>query len=152
VVCSNDKTLIRGKTVDNIYNSKMVVFSLVLLYSALFLNFGLSTYMLNGPPILITDNTKNCGGYALAPFIVIDETAPSYYFYTIARHEYQHYMQQAVLTPMIFALSYSSEFIIFGKPYSKNLYEIEAYSKQNDGLIFDVFDLELLKIKTMSKE
>jgi len=132
---------------DNLYNSKLIVFSLALLYSILFLNFGLSTYMLNGPPVLIMDNTKNCAGYAFSPFIVIDESAPNDYFYTIARHEYQHYMQQAVLTPITFALSYLSEFVVFDKLYDKNIYEIEAYSKQNDGLEFNVFNLETFSIE-----
>lgn len=134
---------------DNLYNSKLIVFSLALLYSILFLNFGLSTYMLNGPPVLIMDNTKNCAGYALPPFIVIDETAPNDYFYTIARHEYQHYMQQSVLTPIMFALSYYSEFVLFGKPYNENIYEIEAFAKQKDGLRFDAFCLDSLSVKTI---
>ena len=137
---------------DNIYNNKFIVFSFVLLYSALFLNFGASTYMLNAPPIIIMDECETCAGYSLGPFIVVDKSIRPEYYYTVARHEYQHYMQQAVLTPAILFISYSAEFVLFGKSYGENIYEIDAFSKQDDGLVFKVFDLETLKIKTMSKE
>jgi len=136
----------------DIYKNTLIVTLIAIAYSLGFVNFGMSTYMLNAPPIMIMDECETCAGYSLGPFIVVDKSIRPEYYYTVARHEYQHYMQQAVLTPAVLLISYSAEFVVFEKSYGDNIYEIDAFSKQDDGLVFKVFDLETLKIKTMSKE
>jgi len=136
----------------NVYKNTLIVTLIAIAYSLGFVNFGMSTYMLNAPPIMIMDDCETCTGYSVGPFIVVDKSIRPEYYYTVARHEYQHYMQQAVLTPAVLLISYSAEFVIFGKSYGENIYEIDAFSKQDDGLVFEVFDFESLKIKTMSQE
>ena len=136
----------------DIYKNTLIVTLIAIAYSLGFVNFGMSTYMLNAPPIMIMDECETCAGYSLGPFIVVDKSIRPEYYYTVARHEYQHYMQRAVLTPAVLFISYSAEFVLFGKSYGENIYEIDAFSKQDDGLVFEVFDFESLKIKTMSQE
>jgi len=132
----------------NIWNKYIIILFLVIVLSVLYavasLNFGLSTYMLNGMPIVVEQDIAemsygliHAGGFSAGPFICIDSTDRPEIWHLVLRHEYQHYMQTAVLTPVGCGIAYSFEQLVHG--YENNWFEIEAYNAQFDDFVLDIF-------------
>jgi len=128
---------------ENLYTNPWVVIPLTILYAVIGLNFAASVYSLNADPIVIEIDRPESplGGITIAPFIIIDKAC---YSYEYLRHGYQHYMQQAVLTPLGFFGIYAGEFLL-GTPYEELSFEKEAFAKMNDGLEFEIFDIQKFK-------
>ncbi len=116
-------------------------------------NFAVSSYMLVGPPVVIeTDlserktwmGTTGMAGLSWGPIIWIHDGLHETSRVRVLRHEYQHYCQFAVLTPLglwgINAVEGAYLFIKhkgdFGKIYMDQWCEKDARKYQNDGLEF----------------
>jgi len=111
---------------------------------ALGVNFAVSSYMLVGPPIVIETDLSWMGmaGFSSGPFIVLDNSWdwPDY----VLRHEYQHFCQQAILTPLVSGvLSKVSLFINliiyrdWHEAYINTWHERDAREHEEDGFEFD---------------
>lgn len=124
---------------ENLYSNPLVTILLTVLALVMITNSGLQIYMLNGPPILIEKglNHNGAAGYSLGPLIYLNPTEPATR-YRVLRHEYQHYMQTAVLSPLGFAVCYGWQ--EFWNGYDGNWFELDAYGTESDGLEFKVFD------------
>jgi len=103
--------------------------------------------MLNAPPIVIEkDLTETrvaygfvgAAGYSLGPLIYINPTDdPTWH--RVLRHEYQHYMQGAVLTPLGFGAAYSFDHYIIGHGYNENWFELDAERVERDDYELNIF-------------
>ena len=124
---------------ENLYSNPLVTILLSVLALVMIGNSGLQIYMLNGPPILIEKelNHNGAAGYSLGPLIYLNPTEPATR-YRVLRHEYQHYMQKAVLSPLVFNIAYCLEDALPG--YDGNWFELDAYGQEGDGLEFKVFE------------
>ena len=128
---------------EHIYNNVFVNILLCVAYTVAFFNFGLSTYMLNGVPIVIEselpslDCFTKVAGFSLGPIIWAEPTSRAEVWHMIVRHEYQHYMQTAILTPIGCGIAYSFEQLVHG--YPSNWFEIEAYNAQFEDYSLDIF-------------
>jgi len=126
------------------YGNKLLTIALSIVFLLLCGNFSLSTYMLNAPPLVIRGDlsgAKVAYGSAPAAFqslftIHLNEKVGNY---TTIRHEYQHYIQSALLTPFGAAIGYQWQRCILGKSYNENWFELDADRVREDGLMFDVF-------------
>ena len=142
-----------------LYQNPLVTIALTLLALLMVGNSAIQVYMLNAPPILIEKDLRNitvgygvvgAAGYNLGPLIYLHPTLDEATRYRIIRHEYQHYMQCAILSPIGFAASYWWEQYIAGHGYVNNWFELDAYGNENDGLEFKVFDWnskQILEVK-----
>jgi len=143
---------------ENLYSNPLVTILLSVLALVMIGNSSLQIYMLNCPPILIEKDLTNthvaygfvgAAGYSLGPLIYLNPTTePTRY--RVLRHEYQHYMQGAILSPLGFSIAYSFEHYIMGHGYTENWFELDAYGHENDGLEFKVFDWnskQILEVK-----
>lgn len=141
---------------ENLINNKF----LLLTYIALAINFAVSAFMLTNDPIIITTEkiysiAGEAGAISCGPIIVVKENHKDDYEYL--RHEYQHYCNQAVLTPighfMIYVFGAFEGFVRYGNwkmAYVNNPLERDAFDKQNDGIEFEVFDWNLKQKKTIT--
>lgn len=140
---------------EDLFGNKL----LLVTYVVLAINLALSAFMLTNDPILYTSDKpfsiiKEAGAFSCGPFIVVRENHAEDYEYL--RHEYQHYINQAVLTPAVHSIIYLFEmlkgFIRYGDwkiAYANNSLERDAFVKQNDGIEFEVFDWNLKQKKTV---
>jgi hypothetical protein len=138
---------------ENLYSNPLVTILLSVLALVIICNSGLQIYMLNGPPILIEKDLNHNGaaGYSLGPLIYLNPTEPATR-YRVLRHEYQHYMQTAVLSPLGFAVCYGWQKFFNG--YDGNWFELDAYGTEGDGLEFRVFDWnskQILEVRPWTK-
>ena len=141
-------------TLENLYSNPLVTILLSVLALVMIGNSGLQIYMLNGPPILIEKDLTGIktaygftgpAGFSLGPLIYLNPTdAPT--TRRILRHEYQHYMQTALLSPLGFSIAYSFEHYIMGHDYSENWFEKDANRVEYDDLVFNVFDWQTKQI------
>ncbi len=128
---------------ETIYHNSFFVIALSIIYAIVSFNFGLSTYMLNGMPIIIEaeipayDSLIRAAGFSFGPVIWMEPTSRAEPWHMIVRHEYQHYMQTAVLTPIGASIAYSFEQLVHG--YDGNWFEIDAYNAQFKDYTLDVF-------------
>lgn len=126
---------------------------------ALGINFVVASAMLVLPPIVIETNLQDtplwfggtgAAGMSFGPFIFIHDGLTEASRERVLRHEYQHYCQTAVLTPLGMNLAYSlSSLYRYNKhkdwylAYYHNRFEIDARRKQNDGKQFSYFFVEV---------
>ena len=139
---------------ENLYHNPIITVILSVLALVFMANSGLQLYMLNCPPILIEKDLTNthvaygfvgAAGYSLGPLIYLNPTTePTRY--RVLRHEYQHYMQGAILSPLGFSIAYSFEHYIMGHDYSQNWFEKDANRVEYDNLVFKVFDWQTKQI------
>lgn len=139
---------------ENLYHNPIVTAILTILALIVIGNSGLQIYMLNCPPILIEKDLTGAhvaygfvgaAGYSLGPLIYLNPTdVPT--TRRVLRHEYQHYMQGAILSPLGFSIAYSFEHYIMGHDYSQNWFELDAERVEHDDLIFKVFDWQTKQI------
>ena len=127
---------------DALYHNPILTVFLSLLAIIIIGNSGLQLYMLNAPPIVVEKEFAHNGaaGYSLGPFIYLNPTEPATR-YRVLRHEYQHYMQTAVLSPLGFAVCYGWQ--EFWNGYDGNWFELDAFRAEVDELEFKVFDWNL---------
>jgi len=126
---------------DTLYHNPILTAILTIAAFLLIANSGLQIYMLNAPPVVVEreinyNGAAGCLHWAL-PVIYINPTDPPTTS-RVLRHEYQHYMQKAVLSPLVFNIAYCLEDALHG--YDGNWFELDAYAAENDGLEFNVFD------------
>lgn len=128
---------------ENLYTNPWVTIPLTILYACLALNFAGAIFALNADPILIPIETKNPSftGITIAPFIILKNECLTY---TDLRREYQHYMQQSLLTPLGFLGFYIGEYLLEGS-FDNVSFEQEAVKKENDSLEFEVFNIKTFK-------
>lgn len=105
--------------------------------------------MLNAPPVVVEreinhNGAAGCLHWAL-PVIYINPTDPPTTS-RVLRHEYQHYMQCAILSPLGVSIAYSFEHYILGHDYNKNWFELDAERVEHDDLVFKVFDWQTKQI------
>jgi len=141
---------------ENLYQNPIVTAVLTILALVVIGNSGLQIYMLNAPPILIEkDLTQTpvshgftgAAGYSspIFPIIYLNPTdVPT--TRRVLRHEYQHYMQKAILSPLVFNIAYWFEDVILNVDYSESWFEKDANRAEKDDLIFKVFDWQTKKI------
>ena len=139
---------------ENLYHNPIITVILSVLALVFMANSGLQLYMLNCPPILIEKDLTNthvaygfvgAAGYSLGPLIYLNPTTePTRY--RVLRHEYQHYMQGAILSPLGFSIAYSFEHYILGHDYNENWFELDAERVEYDNLVFKVFDWQTKQI------
>lgn len=60
-------------------------------------------------------------------------------WHRVLKHEYQHYMQSAVLTPIGFSLAYLFDEHILGHNYNENWFELDAERVERDDYKIDIF-------------
>jgi len=103
--------------------------------------------MLNAPPIVIEKDLTGvhvsygfigAAGYSLGPLIYINPTNEATW-HRVLRHEYQHYMQCAVLTPLLFSASYSFDEFILGHNYNENWFELDANRVEKTDYDLNIF-------------
>lgn len=145
----------RSKMIEELYSNPFLTIALTAIALFLVGNFGLQVYMLNGPPIVIekdlSDSThgiyglNGAAGFNFGPLIFINPTSQITY-YRVLRHEYQHYMQCALLSPAGFSIAYLAEKYIWHHDYDSNWFELDAYRAEVDRLEFRIFDLNSKKI------
>jgi hypothetical protein len=138
---------------EELYRNPLLTIALSILALLMIGNSGIQLYMLNCPPILIEKDLTQAdvgyeftgaAGYSLGPLIYLNPTTePTRY--RILRHEYQHYMQTALLSPIGFALCYWGDQFILGHDYHENWFEIDAQRAEKDFISFKVFDWNLKK-------
>ena len=130
---------------DALYHNPILTVFLSLLAIIIIGNSGLQLYMLNAPPVVIEKEFDHNGaaGYSLGPLIYINPTEPATR-YRVLRHEYQHYMQQSLLTPLGFLGFYIGEYLLEGS-FDNVSFEQEAVKKENDSLEFEVFNIKTFK-------
>ena len=141
-------------TLENLYSNPLVTILLSVLALVMIANSGLQIYMLNCPPILIEKDLTGAhvaygfvgaAGYSLGPLIYLNPIdVPT--TRRVLRHEYQHYMQGAILSPLGLSIAYSFEHYIMGHGYTENWFELDAERVEHDDLIFKVFDWQTKKI------
>ncbi len=113
---------------------------------ALGANFAVSSYMLVGPPIVIETDLSwypgRLAGLSSGPLILIDNSWD--WSDEVKRHEYQHFCQQAVLTPLFSGVLSRLNFLInliiyrdWHEAYLNTWHERDARLHQTDGMIFD---------------
>lgn len=129
---------------ESLYHNPILTVFLSLLAIIIIGNSGLQLYMLNAPPVVIEkefahNGATGCLHWAL-PIIYINPTDPPTTS-RVLRHEYQHYMQKAILSPLVFNIAYCLEDALHG--YDGNWFELDAYRAEGDGLEFKVFDWNL---------
>jgi hypothetical protein len=142
---------------ESLYHNPILTAILTVTAFLLIANSGFQIYMLNAPPIVIekdltdikTAYGRGAAGYSLGPLIYINPTDENTR-YRVLRHEYQHYMQNAILSPLGFAFCYLWEQHVMGKPYQENWFELDAYRAEVDRLEFRIFDLNSKKILEVS--
>lgn len=132
---------------ENLYSNPLVTILLSVLALVIICNSGLQIYMLNGPPILIEkefdhNGAAGCLHWAL-PVIYINPTDPPTTS-RVLRHEYQHYMQKAILSPLVFNIAYCLEDALHG--YDKNWFEVDAFRAEKNLITFKVFDWNLKQV------
>jgi hypothetical protein len=132
---------------DTLYHNPILTAILTIAAFLLIANSGLQIYMLNAPPVVVEreinyNGAAGCLHWAL-PVIYINPTDPPTTS-RVLRHEYQHYMQKAVLSPLVFNIAYCLEDALHG--YDGNWFELDAYAAENDGLEFKVFDWNLKQV------
>jgi hypothetical protein len=140
---------------ESLYHNPILTVFLSLVASLIIGNSGLQLYMLNAPPIVVEkefdhNGAAGCLHWAL-PVIFINPTEPATR-YRVLRHEYQHYMQTAVLSPLGFAVCYGWQEFFNG--YDGNWFELDAYETEGDGLEFRVFDWnskQILEVRPWAK-
>ena len=149
---------------ENLYSNPLVTILLTVLALVMIGNSGLQIYMLNGPPILIVKDLTTtslppfeessvshgftgAAGYSspIFPIIYLNPTDVST-TRRVLRHEYQHYMQKAILSPLVFNIAYWFEDVILNVDYSQSWFEKDAIRASGDDLIFKVFDWQTKKI------
>ena len=149
---------------ENLYHNPIITAILTILACVVIANSGLQIYMLNGPPILIVKDLTTtslppyeessvshgftgAAGYSspIFPIIYLNPTdVPT--TRRVLRHEYQHYMQKAILSPLVFNIAYWFEDVILNVDYSESWFEKDANRAEKDDLIFKVFDWQTKKI------
>ena len=141
---------------DALYHNPIVTAILTIVALVVIANSGLQIYMLNGPPILIVKDLTNVpvshgfsgsAGYVdpILPIIYLNPTdAPT--TRRVLRHEYQHYMQKAILSPLVFNVAYWFEDVVLNVDYSQSWFEKDANRVDHDDLVFKVFDWETKKV------
>lgn len=127
-----------------LYQNKLLTIALTIAFALLAGNFGSSVYMLNAPPVVVrADLSDFKAAYGVSPaafqswFTIHLNTGVG--FYQTIRHEYQHYIQSALLTPFGAAIGYQWQHFVLGKDYYDNWFEIDARRVEHDGLNFKVF-------------
>jgi hypothetical protein len=141
---------------ENLYHNPIITAILTILALIVIGNSGLQIYMLNGPPILIEKDLTNipvAHGFSgsagfIHPILPIIYLNPTNEATTrrVLRHEYQHYMQKAILSPLVFNIAYWFEDVILNVDYSESWFEKDAIRASGDNLIFGVFDWQTKKI------
>jgi len=126
---------------DTLYHNPILTAILTIAAFLLIANSGLQIYMLNAPPVVVEreinyNGAAGCLHWAL-PVIFVNPTDPPTTS-RVLRHEYQHYMQKAILSPLVFNIAYCLEDALHG--YDGNWFELDAYGAEGDGLEFEVFD------------
>ena len=139
---------------EELYRNPLLTIALSILALLMIGNSGIQLYMLNCPPILIEKDLTNAhvaygfvgaAGYSLGPLIYLNPTTePTRY--RVLRHEYQHYMQSAILSPLGFSIAYSFEHYVMGHDYSENWFELDAERAEKNLISFNVFDWNLKKL------
>ncbi|MDI9367549.1 MAG: hypothetical protein QM445_04270 [Thermotogota bacterium] len=139
---------------EELYRNPLLTIALSILALLMIGNSGIQLYMLNCPPILIEKDLTGthvaygfvgAAGYSLGPLIYLNPTTePTRY--RVLRHEYQHYMQSALLSPLLFSIAYSFDEFILGHDYHENWFEIDAQRAEKDLISFKVFDWNLKKL------
>ena len=144
------------QNMETLYHNPIITAILTILALVVIGNSGLQIYMLNGPPILIEKDLTNIpvahgfsgsAGYVhpILPIIYLNPTdVPT--TRRVLRHEYQHYMQKAILSPLVFNIAYWFEDVILNVDYSQSWFEKDANRVEHDNLIFKVFDWQTKKI------
>lgn len=151
----------RSKMIEELYSNPFLTIALTAIALFLVGNFGLQVYMLNGPPIVIekdlSDSThgiyglNGAAGFNFGPLIFINPTSQITY-YRVLRHEYQHYMQCALLSPAGFSIAYLAEKYIWHHDYDSNWFELDAHRAESDKLSFNVYDWNFKTMMEVSDE
>jgi hypothetical protein len=132
---------------ESLYHNPILTVFLSLLAILVIGNSGLQLYMLNVPPIVVEkefdhNGAAGCLHWALSVIFVNPTDPPT--MGRVLRHEYQHYMQKAILSPLVFNIAYCLEDAMHG--YNSNWFEVDAYGAEKDGLEFRVFDWNLKQV------
>ncbi len=138
---------------EELYRNPLLTIALSILALVMIGNSGLQLYMLNCPPVVIekelsgirTAYGSGAAAFTCGPLIYIDPTDEATR-YRVLRHEYQHYIQNAILSPLGFAACYSWEQYIMGKPYHENWFELDAARAESGRIAFKIFDWNSKKI------
>ena len=141
---------------ETLYHNPIITAILTILALVVIGNSGLQIYMLNGPPILIEKDLTNipvAHGFSgsagfIHPILPIIYLNPTNEATTrrVLRHEYQHYMQKAILSPLVFNIAYWFEDVILNVGYSQSWFEKDANRVEYDNLVFKVFDWQTKQI------